>query len=249
MCFNQSSGSLKLVDKFTYLESSVTPSENDINTRLTNAWIAIDRLSVIWKLDLSNKINCSFFQAAIVSVLLNGCTTWTLTKHMEKKLESNCTRMLRAVLNKSWRHHPTKQQLYGHLPPISKTIQIRQTRHADTPGELRTNSQVMYPRRPLSHGRTNFGRPTRIYLQQLCTDTGYCLEYLPGVMDYRDKWRERVREICASGRWWCWWCMYACHNIPTPKNIYLRVPDVRISTSKKNTPTKHTQLMQTTLYI
>ena len=37
--------------------------------------------------------------------------------------------MLWAILNKSWRQHPTKQQLYGHLPPITKIIQIRQTRH------------------------------------------------------------------------------------------------------------------------
>ena len=38
--------------------------------------------------------------------------------------------MLRAILNKSWRQHPTKHQLYGHLPPITKTIQVRRTRHA-----------------------------------------------------------------------------------------------------------------------
>ena len=38
--------------------------------------------------------------------------------------------MLRAVLNRSWRQHPTKHQLYGHLPPITKTIQVRRTRHA-----------------------------------------------------------------------------------------------------------------------
>ena len=38
--------------------------------------------------------------------------------------------MLRAVLNKSWRQHPTRLQLYGHLPPITKTIQVRRTRHA-----------------------------------------------------------------------------------------------------------------------
>ena len=55
---------------------------------------------------------------------------WTLIKHIEKRLDGNCTRMLRAILNKSWKQHPTKQQLYCHLPPISKTIQIRWTRHA-----------------------------------------------------------------------------------------------------------------------
>ena len=64
-----------------------------------------------------------------MSILLYGCTTWTLTQRMEKKLEHNYTRMLRAILYKSRRQHPTKQQLYGHLLPITKTIQVRRTRH------------------------------------------------------------------------------------------------------------------------
>ena len=72
----------------------------------------------------------SFFQVAVVSILLYGCTTWTLTKRLEKKLDGNYTRMLRAILNKSWRQHPTNHQLYGHLPPTMKTIQVRRTRYA-----------------------------------------------------------------------------------------------------------------------
>ena len=72
----------------------------------------------------------SFFQAAVTSILLYGCTTWTLTKRREKKLDGNYTRMLRAILNKSWRQHPTRHQLYGHLPPITKTIQVRRAWHA-----------------------------------------------------------------------------------------------------------------------
>ena len=67
----------------------------------------------------------SFFQAAVMSILLYGCTTWTLTKRLEKKLDSNYTRMLRAILNKSWWQHPTRHQLYSHLPPITKTVQVR----------------------------------------------------------------------------------------------------------------------------
>ena len=119
-----------LVDKFTYLGSSVSSTEKDIDTRLTKAWTAMDRLSIIWKSDLTDKMKRSFFQAAGVSILLYGCTTWTLTKRLEKKLDGNYTRMLRAVLNKSWWQHPTRHQLYGHLPPITKTIQVRRTRHA-----------------------------------------------------------------------------------------------------------------------
>ena len=55
-----------------------------------------------------------FFQAAVVSILLYGCTTWTLNKRLEKKLDSNYTRMLRAILNKSWRQHPTKHRAARH---------------------------------------------------------------------------------------------------------------------------------------
>ena len=122
--------SLKLLDKFTYLGSSVSSTEKDIDMRLTKAWTAIDKLSIIWKSNLTDKMKRSFFQAALVSILLYGCTTWTLTKRLEKKLDGNYTRMLRAILNKSWRQHPRKHQLYGHLPPITKTIQARRTRHA-----------------------------------------------------------------------------------------------------------------------
>ena len=64
-----------------------------------------------------------------VSAWSGGCTTWTLTKRLEKKLDGNYTRMLRAILNKSWRQRPTRHQLYGHLSPITKTIQVRRTRH------------------------------------------------------------------------------------------------------------------------
>ena len=121
---------IKLVDKFTYLGSSVESTEKDIDMRLTKTWTAINRLSIIWKSDLTDKMKRSFFQAAVASILLYGCTTWTLTKRLEKKLDGNYTRMLWAILNKYWRQHPTRHQLYGHLPPITKTIQVRRTRHA-----------------------------------------------------------------------------------------------------------------------
>ena len=55
--------------------------------------------------------------------LLYGCTTWTLTKRMEKRLDCSYTRMLQAILNKSRRQQPPKnQQLHGHQSPIRKTI-------------------------------------------------------------------------------------------------------------------------------
>ena len=172
--------------------------EKDIDTRLTKAWTAINRLSIIWKSDLTDKMKRSFFQAAVASILLYGCTTWTLTKRLEKKLDGNYTRMLRAILNKFWRQHPTRHQLYGHLPPITKTIQVRRTRHAGhcwrSRDELISDVILWTP----THGRAKEGRPARTYVQQLCKDTGCCPEDLPEAMNDREKWRERVRDIRAT---------------------------------------------------
>ena len=102
----QSGEPLKLVDKFMYLGSSVSSTESDANIRLAKVWTAIDRLLIKRKSDLPNKITLDFFRAVAVSILLYGCTTWTLKKHMEKKLDGNYTRMLRISLNKSWKQHP-----------------------------------------------------------------------------------------------------------------------------------------------
>ena len=198
--------SLKLVDKFTYLGSNVSLTEKYIDTRLTKAWTAIDRLSIIWRSDLTDKMKRSFFQAAVVSILLYGCTTWTLTKRLEKKLDGNYTRMLRAILSKSRRQHPTRHQLYGHLPPITKTIQVRRTRHARHCWKSRDEliSDVLLW--TTTYGRAKAGRPARTYIQQLCEDTGCSPEDLPEAMNDWEKWRERVRDICASGTtWWWWW--------------------------------------------
>ena len=198
--------SLKLVEKFTYLGSSVSSTEKDFDTWLTKTRTVIDRLSIILKSDLTDKMKRSFFQAAVVSILLYGCTTWTLTKRLKKKLDGNYTRMLRAILNKSWRQHPTRHQLYGHLPPVMKTIQVRRTRHAGrcwrSKDKLISDVLLWTP----AYGQAKAGRPARTYIQQLCEDTGCSPEDLPEAMNDKEKRRERVRDIRVDGMtWWSWY--------------------------------------------
>ena len=141
----------------------------------------------------------SFFQAAVVSILLYGYTTWTLTKWLGKKIDGNYTRMLRAILNKSLRQHATRHQLYGHMPPITKTIQARRTRHAGhcwkRKDELISDVLLWTP----AYGKAKTEQAARTYIQQLCEDTGCSSEDLPEAMNDREKWRERVRDIRASG--------------------------------------------------
>ena len=144
MFFNQTGdistlncSSLKLVDKFACLEISVSSTGTDINTRLTKAWTAIDRLSVIWKSDLTDKIKCSLFQAAVVLILLYGCTTWTLTKRIEKKLDGNYTRMLWASPGRST---PKSSSCTATYHPSRKLSKFDEPNTWDPAGEVGSSS-------------------------------------------------------------------------------------------------------------
>ena len=112
--------------------------------------------------------------------------------------------------SKSWRQHPTRRQLYVHLLPIMKTIQVRQARHAGhcwrSKDELVSDVLLWTP----TYGQEKAGRPARTYIQQLCEDTGCNPEDLPEAMKDREKWREMVRDIRAGGTtwWWWWWWWY-----------------------------------------
>ena len=122
-----------LVDKFSSLGSSVSSTEKDIDTRLTKAWTAINSLSILWKSDLTDKMKRSFFQATVVSILQYRCTTWTLTKQLEKKLDGNYTRMLQAILNK-------KPTITATCLLSRKLSKLDEPDMQDTAGEVGTNS-------------------------------------------------------------------------------------------------------------
>ena len=148
----------------------------------------------------------SFFQAAVVSILLYGCTTWTLTKRLKKKLRGNYTRMLRAILNKSWRQYPTRHQLYGHLPPITKTIQVRRSRHAGhcwrSKDKLISDVLLWIPAYGLAKQDDQLEHTYSSYVRIQDVALKTCLR----------RWTigrsggERVRDIRASGM--TWWYIY-----------------------------------------
>ena len=212
MCCNQASdiftldGNLSETGRQVHLpRKQCLINQKDIDTWLTKAWASIDRLSIIWKSNLTDKMKRSFFPAVVVSKMLYGCTTWTLTKRLEKKLDGNYTKMLWAILNKSWRQHPTKHQLYSHRPPITETIQVRRTRHAGHCWRSRDELKSDLLLWTLTYGRAKAGRPARTYIQHTCEDKGCNRVDQPEAMNDREKWLERVRDIRASGTTWWWW--------------------------------------------
>ena len=142
-----------------------------------------------------------------MSILLYGCTTWTLTKRLEKKLNGILHKNAASNIEQfPTRQHPTRHQLYGYQPPITKTIQARRTRHAGhcwrSRDELISDVLLWTP----TYARTKARRPARTYIQQPCEDTGCSPEDQPEAMNDREKWWERVRGIRPGGMiWWWWW--------------------------------------------
>ena len=112
-------------------------------------------------------------------------------RQLHKNVESNIEQVLAATT--------TRHRLYGHLPAITKNIQVTRTRHAGhcwrSRDELISDVLLWTP----TYGRAKAGRPARTYIQHLCEDTGCSPENLPEVMNDREKWLERVRDIHASG--------------------------------------------------
>ena len=141
--------------------------------------------------DLTDETKCSFFQAAVLSQL-------------HKNAVSNIEQVLEIA-------PPTKQHLYGHQPPITKTIKIRRTRHVRhswrSRDELISDVLLWTP----SHGRPKAGRPARTYIQQLCVNMGCSPEDLLEAMDNRKGWQERVRDIHADSVTW-WWLYHITKN-------------------------------------
>ena len=118
-----------------------------------------------------------------------------LTKQQETSLKGTYTRMLRAVLNISWKEHPTNKVLYGHFIPIADTIRESRLRFAGHSWRSKEEivSDVMLWRP--TQGTTSVGRPSRTYINQLADDAGCLPEDLPGVMEDRTEWKERVKWV------------------------------------------------------
>ena len=191
---------IKAVESFTYLGSEINSTKQDVKIRIAKAWTALNKMDIVWKSDLSKDLKRSFFRATVESVMMYGATAWTLTKSLESKLDGTYTRMLRAILNISWRQHPTKSQLYGPMPDISTILCERRMHFAGhcwrAKQELASDLLLWTPR----HGKARAGRPAITYIDQLSRDTGCFPEDLPTLMQDRNGWRDRINVRARSTR-------------------------------------------------
>ena len=134
----------------------------------------------------------------------------TAGKEARRQLHKNAASNIEQVLAATPHKAPTIR------PPasITKTIQVRRTRHAGHCWRSRDGLISDILLWTTTYGRAKAGRPARTYIQQLCEDTGCSPEDLSEVMNDREKWRERLSDTCASGTtWWWWWLWKSTLNV------------------------------------
>ena len=189
---------IKHVEDFKYLGSYVNNTENDMKIRISKAWAALNNMQNIWKSNLPRKIKVNFFRATVESILVYGSTTWTLTVSLRKRLNGTYTRMLRAILNISWKQHITNKELYQDIPEISDTIRrnrLRLSGHCWRNKEEVVSDLILW--QP-SHGRRKRGRPAKTFIDQIMNDTGISnIDELKNAMENRDDWKLRV-NVCRE---------------------------------------------------
>ena len=156
---------------FKYLGSHIPNSYTDFINRKGQAWAAMGKLSKIWKSSVSREVKLRFLNASVISILLYGSETWTVTKRLKKRIDGCYTRLLRKALNIRWQAHVTNATLYQDLPKLSRTVQKRRLRFA--------GHCVRATNQPVSNlifwtpqgGRTNRGQPQKTYSKTLMEDT------------------------------------------------------------------------------
>ena len=183
---------VETVDDFKYLGSWINCTTQDIKVRKAMAWKALNEMSAVWRSKLSRDLKIRFFRATVESILLYGCECWSLNSSTRKSLDGTYTRMLRAVLNTSWRDRVPNTILYGDLPRITDRIAWRRlgiAGHCYRHKELPASQLVLWEP---AHGWRKQGRPVTTFIDTLKEDTGATNSAeLSACMKNRQDWNSR----------------------------------------------------------
>ena len=187
---------LKCVEDYKYLGSHIQNSEKDFNIRKGMAWTACNKLSKIWKSNLDRKFKIQIFRVLVEPILLYGSETWTLSARQQQRLDGCYTRLLRRVLNLSWRNHPTLETIYGDLPRVSNLVCKRRVQfagHCARATDELVSSFVLW-RHPSPDNRSR----KLTFPDRIRRDTAIPKENLLAAMKDREYWKGVVSSISAE---------------------------------------------------
>ena len=100
--------------------------------------------------------------------------------------------------NISWKKHPTLNQIYGDLPPISSVLAQRRARFAGHC--MRAKNQIISSILPWRLQQSNRGRRPLTYLDVIARDIGLEVGDVRTAMLDRAVWRDIVGGISTASR-------------------------------------------------
>ena len=113
---------LEKVEDFKYLGSWVDSTDKDIKIRKAQAWQALNKMNCMWNSNMRKEIKVRFFAAAVESILLYGCESWTVTPKKEHMLIGTYTKMLRKASNIKWWERKTNAEVYEEFPLLGRDL-------------------------------------------------------------------------------------------------------------------------------
>lgn len=156
--------SVNAVETFKYLGSIVSNdarADSEINARIARATSAYGRLTKrLWAnpgIRLDTKV--AVYKATVLTTLLYGCETWTLTAKQMKRLESFHMTTLRKIARIRWFHKVPNTEVLSRcnitsLKAMIDTARLRWTGHVVRMDDSRIPKALLY-------GRLATGRPKR----------------------------------------------------------------------------------------
>ena len=150
------------------------------------------KMDTLWKSSLNRQIKIRLFIVTIDPILLYESENWTLSARQHRRLDGCYTRLLRRVLNLSWKSHPTLTEIYGDLPRISKRS-VQFAGHCARASDELISSFILW-RHPSSHGR--YRKLT--FPDIISRDKAIPKEDLMAAMTDREFWKGVVNSISVE---------------------------------------------------
>ncbi|CAF3582803.1 unnamed protein product [Rotaria socialis] len=195
---------IKQVDRFNYLGSTITPDgrcDEEIKKRIALAKQAFQKMCPILKnRSISINTKTRVLKCYVWSILLYGSECWTINKEMEKRLEATEMWFLRRMLNVPWTAKESNESVLKRMKwrrCLLNTIRYRQLKflgHIIRKGcleHLVLSGKI--------NGKKDKGRPRIKYLENISLwieKQGYeKVDFLHAAQD-RKNWRLMLANVC-----------------------------------------------------
>ena len=166
------------IEAFKYLGSYVSLKHGDlqeVNCKLAEGRQRFANFQNLWKSkQLSVHLKCNLYKALVLSAVLYSSETWTLSKLMERKLESFHCGCLRRILRVSYLEKATNEEIMSRsrMPQLSTMIMLKRIKwygHIQRmePGRLARSAFDWDPPDQYVHARRAPGGQRKTWMSQI----------------------------------------------------------------------------------